>query len=91
MRIKTLTSLPDYRLQLEFSDGTQGVVDLSSKVGTGVFAAWRDPQAFARVRVGANGQAEWPDEVELCPDNLYLLATGRLPRDVVVGVETAHA
>jgi hypothetical protein len=91
MKIKTLAPMSEYRVQLEFSDGTQGIVDLSGKVGMGVFAAWKDPQFFARVRIGANGQAEWPGEIELCPDTLYMQVTGRLPPDVMVRPEPAHA
>ena len=49
-KISQVRVLPGYRLDLEFDDGVSGTVDLSEKVGQGVFALWRDPLAFERVR-----------------------------------------
>lgn len=34
--------LENYRIQVEFSDGVEGIVDLSDLVGKGVFSAWLD-------------------------------------------------
>jgi hypothetical protein len=34
--------LKNYRLKVRFSDGIQGVVDLSEFAGKGVFALWND-------------------------------------------------
>ena len=91
MKIKRLTALPGYRLQLEFVDGVAGLVDLSTKVGTGVFIAWQEPEIFAQARVGENGQVEWPGDIDLCADTLYLEITGRLPAEFSVKAEPAHA
>jgi hypothetical protein len=71
MKVASLKPLPDYRLWLRFADGTEGTVDLSEKVGRGVFASWKDPKAFAEVRVGDFGQPVWPRAIDLCADNLY--------------------
>ena len=91
MKIKRLKALPRYRLQLEFADGVAGLVNLSAKVGTGVFAAWQDQEIFAQARVGENGQVEWPGDIDLCPDTLYLEVTGHLPAEFAGKVEPAHA
>jgi hypothetical protein len=40
---------------------------------------------FARVRLGSHGQVEWPGEIDLCPDALYLTLTGKRPEDVFTG------
>ena len=37
-----LRPLDDYRLWIKYSDGIEGVVDLSKYVGKGVFSAWSD-------------------------------------------------
>ena len=74
--------LQAYRLALTFDDGTAGTVDLSSLVGKGVFACWNDPAAFAQVRIGSSGELLWGDQVDLCPDALYLKVTGKQPEEV---------
>jgi hypothetical protein len=91
MKIKRLKALPGYRLQLEFVDGVAGIVDLSAKVGTGVFAVWQDQGIFAQAHVGQSGQVEWPGDIDLCPDMLYLAVTGHLPAEFVRKAEPAHA
>ena len=76
-RIHQVIPLPDYRLQVHFTDGVQGEVDLSYLVGQGVFTAWKDRESFGKVRVGESGQLCWGDEMELCPDMIYLQVTGK--------------
>jgi hypothetical protein len=77
--MKTLISaeaLPNYRLKLRYDDGVEGVVDLLREVGKGVFKAWEDAEVFKKVRIGDFGQPEWPGEIDLCPDALYMEITG---------------
>lgn len=85
--------LPGYRLDLEFDDGVSGKVDLSEKVGQGVFALWRDPLAFERVRIGSSGELVWDDRIDLCPNALYLKVTGKKPEDLFPALrdQTTHA
>jgi hypothetical protein len=93
MKITALKPLPGHRLWLRFADGTEGTVDLSGDVGVGVFALWRDPAAFAAVRLGDAGQPVWSDLVDLCPDTLYLKVTGLTPADLypALAERNAHA
>jgi len=74
--------LPGYRLWLKFSDGTEGIVDLSDMVGRGVFSIWNTPGVFESVRIGPSGDVNWGEEVDLCPDALYLEVTGKKPEDI---------
>ena len=92
-RIKEVKVLGKYRLDLTFDDGTKGTVDLSSLVGKGIFSLWRDHSAFERVRIGASGELIWDDQVDLCPDALYLKVTGKRPEDLFPALrrEPAHA
>ena len=78
-RITHVVVLGNYRLELTFSDGQHGVVDLSGLVGKGVFALWKDYEAFRQVAIGPNGDLVWSDQVDLCPDALYLQMTGQKP------------
>lgn len=75
-RIVFVEALPNYRLRLRYEDGVEGVVDLSGEVGKGVFKAWEDEEFFRGVHIGELGQPEWPGEIDLCPDALYLEITG---------------
>ena len=92
-KILKVKALQGYRLELEFDDGVSGTVDLSDLVGKGVFGLWRDPSTFEQVRIGPSGELVWSDEVDLCPDALYLKVTGRKPEDLFPSLrqEPAHA
>jgi len=92
-RIAKVRVVPGYRLELEFDDGVSGTVDLSENVGKGVFAVWRDPVAFERVHIGSSGELVWEDQVDLCPDALYLKVTGKRPEDIFPALrgEPVHA
>jgi hypothetical protein len=71
--------LKDYRLRLEFDDGTAGEVDISELVRfDGVFASLRDPEAFRQVRVDEElGTIVWPNGADLDPFVLHEWAQGR--------------
>ena len=74
-----------FKLWLRFSDGAEGVVDLSRLAGRGVFRYWANADAFEAVRVADHGTVVWGDDVELCPDALYLKVTGKAVDEVMPG------
>jgi hypothetical protein len=82
MRIISAKALPGFRLELRYAGGESGIVDLSSLVGKGAFAAWNAPAVFESVSVTDSGAVEWPGEIDLCPDALFLEMTGKRPEDV---------
>jgi hypothetical protein len=82
MKIIEVTPLQEFRLFLRFEEGSAGVVDLASYAGRGVFAAWLQPGLFAAVSITEAGALEWPGEIDLCPDALYLQLTGKSPEDL---------
>lgn len=92
-KVTKVKALNGYRLELTFDDGVCGVVDLSELVGTGVFALWRDRHVFEQVRIGSFGELVWGDQIDLCPDSLYLRVTGKKPEDVFPALrrEVAYA
>jgi len=75
-------ALPNYRLWLRYADGVAGEIDLSHLVGQGVFASWTDPREFQKVHIGSFGSIAWTEELELCPDALYMEITGKEPYEV---------
>ena len=75
-------ALSGFRLCLRYDNGVEGEVDLSDLAGRGVFALWDEPGAFECASIGPGGEIRWSDQVDLCPDALYMRMTGALPERV---------
>ena len=94
MARRPTTVISDCKLKLRFDDGVEGVVDLAAEVGIGIFTASNNPNHFAAVKIVHNGRAlEWPGEIDLCGDALYLEITGMKPEELFPKLqpETTHA
>lgn len=74
--------LQGYRLFIKYSDGVEGIVDLSDLVGRGVFAHLKDWQKFSNVSIGTGGEIIWEGDVDICSDALYLKITGKKPEEI---------
>ena len=93
--ITAIKPLVDFKLRLTYDDGVEGVVDLSYLKERGVFKIWNQPGLFEKVYIGKSGQISWSDEIDLCPDALYLKIIGKKPEEVFENLklnqEHAHA
>ena len=78
-KITALTVLGNYRVALRFNDGVAGEVDFSSKPRTGVFTFWNSYENFHKARIGEAGELVWNDQIDFCPDSLWLQVTGEKP------------
>jgi hypothetical protein len=79
-RITGVAPLGGYRLELTFTDGVRGEIDLRDWIvgQGGVFTPLEDPDFFRQVRVNAElGTIAWPNDVDFCPDVLYSRVTGK--------------
>jgi hypothetical protein len=74
--LKTVKACDNYTLQLVFENGEEGVYDCSDLVGFGVFQEFKDINYFRQVFVSF-GTVAWPNGQDICPDTLYLTATGK--------------
>ena len=74
----------EYRIWLRYEDSSSGEVDLSHHVGRGVFKAWDNPAVFENVRITNYGSVAWgdSDDLELCPNDLYMRLTGKTLDDI---------
>jgi len=90
-RVLKAKALQGYSLELEFDDGVSGTVDLSDLAGKGVFALWNDRSAFEQVRVASSGELVWANQIDLCPDALYLQVTDKTPEDVFPALRSEPA
>jgi len=66
-----------FSLYLRYDDGVEGVVDLASLAGRGVFVRWLEPGLFEAVRISA--------------DALYMQLTGKRPEDVFPSLAKPNA
>ena len=86
--------LSDYRLWLKYADQTEGVVSLKHLVGKGVFTLWQNYERFRAVQVDSvTGALKWSDEVDICPDALYMELTGKSVEEMFAGeksIDAAH-
>jgi hypothetical protein len=83
-RIESVEHVEGYVLDLRFSDGASGRVDLRDRIvgRGGVMSALEDIGNFRQVRVDSEaGTIVWPNGVDFCPDVLRHEATGEpLPK-----------
>ena len=80
-----------YRIWISYADGPAGEVDLSHLAGRGVFAAWNDRDHFEKVHITEHRSIAWDDEIELCPDALYLQLTGLSVEELMPGSRPVQA
>ena len=79
-QVKDVRYLEGHRLELLFADGLRAVVDFEQRVKShgGVWKPLHDPAYFRQVRIEAEaGTLVWPNGVDVCPDVLYALASGK--------------
>jgi hypothetical protein len=77
--VREARALEGYGIELTFSDGVRGTVDLAKRIvgRGGVFAPLEDPQFFRQLTVDHElGTIVWPNGADFCPDMLYGWATG---------------
>ena len=70
-RVIRAKALAGHRIEVEFSDGLKGVVDLSDRLFGPMFTPLQDPEFFRQLRVDEFGAVFWPNGADLAPDALY--------------------
>ena len=72
IKFKVLSST---KIELVFSDGTSGPVDLSAEMKQEPFTALHEPQIWNAVCV-EDGSLAWPHGLSIAPETLYAMAHG---------------
>ena len=67
--VKTVKSLPDYRIYVEIEDGQKGIFDLKPYLDFGVFRELRYVHYFNQVGI-LFGAVTWPHEQDIAPETL---------------------
>lgn len=72
-RLINVKPLANYKLEVEFVDGTHGFVEMEHRVTSkkaGVFAALKNIDLFNQVYL-EYGAVTWPGEIDLAPDAMH--------------------
>ena len=69
--VKQVRPLEDYQLKIIFENGEQRIFDVKPYLKHGVLVRLQNRATFQAVRVVA-GSVEWPGELDLSFDTLYL-------------------
>ena len=86
-RVIEVKAMDGYRVWLSYSDGIEGIVNLSDMVEHVPFAPWKDKDFFATaVHADEWGGIRWSDDLDFCRNALYMEITGKSPEDVLVGL-----
>ena len=73
LRISKCKVLDDYKLQLTFADGLNGIVSVEHLVGKGVFEIWKDYDQFKKVSIDPISHTiSWHGNIDLDPLNLRM-------------------
>ena len=69
-------ALDKYTIFVGFSDGVQGHIDLKHLARKGVFCEWDKYNLFHQVHIDDYGAIAWNEDIDICPDNVYLQLKG---------------
>ncbi|MEP7235374.1 MAG: DUF2442 domain-containing protein [Ignavibacteriota bacterium] len=69
--VKRVCPRDNYRLEIEFENGERRLFDVKPYLQHGVFIRLQNPALFHAAKVVA-GSVEWPGEIDLSYDTLYL-------------------
>jgi hypothetical protein len=78
----------DHVLEISFDTGERGTIDFSAYVNRGeVFSRFTDIEYFKKVSIDPEwGVLVWPGDVDIAPETVYRLATGKSSDEVVEGL-----
>ena len=82
--------MADYILEITFDNGDKGTVDFSqyAKRG-GVFSGFANIEYFKQVSIDPVwGVLCWPGDVDIAPETIYQLATGKSSDDYAESMST---
>lgn len=70
-RVKNVTPIKDYLLELVFTNEEKKIFDLKPYLNFGIFSELIDYDLFNTVKV-SYGTIVWDNGIDICPDTLYL-------------------
>ncbi len=80
LHVTQATYIDDYRLQLTFNNGAEGVVDLQAELYGSIFEPLLDIETFKQFTL-TKRTIEWPNGADFAPEFLYQQAELTVPPD----------
>ena len=79
----------DYKIRITFEDGSSGMVNFASYINKGgEFSKFKDIEFFKNFHINHElGVLCWGDSLDIAPETLYSLATGKPLPDWMQSVE----
>lgn len=78
--LQAVKALPEYKLELTYTNGVKGIYDVSGLLQYEVFSKLKNVELFNLVHKSYNAVV-WNEEIDLCGDSLYLKITGEELKD----------
>jgi len=76
IRAIAVKALPDFKLEVKFNDGVEGVVDLTRLKSGEAFKYWLEKGNFEKVYLDGEGIA-WNESLDIDALSVYLEITGQ--------------
>ena len=70
--IKSVITMDDFKLLLEFNNDEKRVFDVKPLLGKPVFQPLKNKMLFDKVHIIYDYTIAWNDEIDMCPDSLYI-------------------
>ena len=70
-KVVVVKALDGFRLDVTFSDGVKGVINIEDRLFGPVFEPLKAPEFFRQVAIDEFGVICWPNGADLAPDALY--------------------
>lgn len=68
--VKNVETTPDYKLLLNFADGSKRIFDFKPLLNTKIFAPLKNPVLFKKIKLEC-GSIAWNDDLDIAPEYLY--------------------
>jgi hypothetical protein len=79
-KITSVEAIAKYKLKIHFTDGIQGIYEISDLAGHGVFKIWDIDDNFFKVFINKeSGAISWPGEIDIDIINAYCTIKGISP------------
>lgn len=76
IRAIAIKALPDFKLEIKFNDGVEGIVDLNHLKTGEAFKFWLEKGNFEKAYIDGEGIA-WNENLDIDALSLYLEITGQ--------------
>lgn len=93
VRVQAARVVEAFEVELSFTDGTRKILDLARFLEGPIFEPLREEWSlFNALRVDEElGTIVWPNGADLCPDALFMEATGRTVEELFPSLKQREA